>query len=404
MGWVAFWAAPLVLVALLQRVRSCHHRVRIRSIVVYLVVMSVILGATLHVVAWIAGAVVPPTEVLIVLWFAVLCRLTWTLWRDTVGRWGERYVRLARYRRTTGAAAPLPVRWIPVARFLLTALVFVPMLLAFIATHRCKLRDGMTPGSLLSLKYEHIRIPSTDDLLLDGWFIPDGKSERTIVICHGAGANKGNFAWFLPPLSRRGYNILMFDFRAHGSSDGRVTTWGIREAEDVIAAVAWLKANRPAAAGTIIGLGSSQGAMALALAAERDDRIGAMILDSPFVSHRELVRDKAGYVPIVGPLMADYLLMLMSWLGDADFLNVSAERAIAGMTRRPTMIIHGDEDIAMPREHSQRLYDAAGGPKAIWFGPGMHSNIVTTAPQAYAKRVLRFIELYCRAEARDVRP
>jgi hypothetical protein len=38
------------------------------------------------------------------------------------------------------------------------------------------------------------------------------------------------------------------------------------------------------------------------------------------------------------------------------------------------------------------LYDAAPGPRAIWFGPGPHSNIVTTAPDQYAEHVFSFLD------------
>ena len=49
-------------------------------------------------------------------------------------------------------------------------------------------------------------------LTLDGWFIPEAGARRTILICHGAGANKGNFIWFLGPLMNHGYSFLFFDF------------------------------------------------------------------------------------------------------------------------------------------------------------------------------------------------
>lgn len=35
---------------------------------------------------------------------------------------------------------------------------------------------------------------------------------------------------------------------------------------------------------------------------------------------------------------------------------------------------------------------AARGPRGIWFGPGPHSNVITTAPDEYAKRLLALPE------------
>src|SRR5690606_16177224 len=182
------------------------------------------------------------------------------------------------------------------------------------------------------------------------------------------------------------------DFRAHGASDGRTTTYGIRERLDVRAAVDWLKREHPAASRVIVGLGSSQGAMALALAAAEDPRIDAVILDSPFVSPRELVHEHAEAVPAIGPLVGDWLLALASLQTGTNFFSASAERAVASLGDRPVLVIHGEDDFLMPPSHAQRLHDAATGPREIWFGPGMHSNIMTADPSAYRQRVFGFLE------------
>lgn len=271
--------------------------------------------------------------------------------------------------------------------------MFFSLFLSTVVTHRCKLIDGQDPLSTFDMPFDHVRIPTPDGLVLDGWFIPhDPPSERTILICHGAGANKGNFIWFLGPLANHGYNVMFFDFRAHGGSDGRTTTYGIRERTDVMAAVDWLELRRPQLARVIVGLGSSQGSMALALAAADEPRIDAVILDSPFVSPRDLVHGKARCVPVLGPLMADLLLAEVSVQTGTDFFRVSAEEAVRRLKSRPVMVIHGDGDFVMPRSHAQRLHDAAAGPREIWFGPGPHSNIITESPNEYADRVLRFLD------------
>jgi len=160
----------------------------------------------------------------------------------------------------------------------------------------------------------------------------------------------------------------------------------------VIAAVNWLKQEHPSQSSIVVGLGSSQGAMALALAAAEDSRIDVVVLDSPFTSPRDLLYDKARHVPLAGPLVADWLLALASVQTGTDFFGVSAERAVASLHDRPVFVIHGDEDVMMPASQSQRLYDAAPGPKAIWFGPGPHSNIITTEPDEYGRRLFAFLD------------
>jgi len=391
-GNAVFLLAPVVLTSVLWwRFPRCR-RVRCRSVLVYVVVMSLLIWGALQLVAWIAMAKVPAREVAIVLWFAIAWRLAWELWSRTIGVWGQRHVRLARLRRRQGKRVRTVVRFIPWSRAALTAIIFAPAFLSCVVTHRCKLTDGYDPQTLFRMPFESVRIPTRDGPVLDAWFIPEPNATRTIIVCHGAGANKGNFILFLPPLARHGYNLALFDFRAHGSSEGRLTTYGIRERADVIAVVDWLKREKPAQSEKIIGLGSSQGAMALALAAAGDARIDAIILDSPFTSPRELAHHHAGHVPVVGPMVADLLLAAMSIQTATDFFTASAERAVAALGDRPVMVIHGDQDIGMPVSHARRLYEAATGPGELWLGSGPHSNIVTTVPGEYSKRVFAFLE------------
>ena len=207
------------------------------------------------------------------------------------------------------------------------------------------------------------------------------------------------------PFFHTGYNLVIFDFRGHGASDGHTITYGLRERYDVIAVVDWLKRHRPEQSRVVVGLGSSQGALALALAAADDPRIDAVVLDSPFVSLRELAHHHAGRIPLIGPALADLALASMSLQSGVNFFskNYSAEQAIARMGRRPVFIIHGEHDIVMPRSHATRLYQAARGPRQIWHGPGLHSNIVTTDPDAYARRVLGFLDTHLSA-SRPMRP
>jgi len=397
-GFWVFMLAPVVLGAvLLWRFPSCR-RVRYRSLFFYVVIMSLLIWGALEIVAYIASAKVPPVEIAIVLWFTISWRLAWAIWVRTVGQLGERWVRWARARRKRGEPIPFGIRLIRPGRAILTITIFFPLFLSTVVTHRCKLTDGQDPYSVFNIEYEKVSIPTSDGLILDGWFIGKDDSDRTIIICHGAGANKGNFIWFLGPLAYKDYNVVFFDFRAHGSSDGRTTTYGIREKLDVIAVVDWLKQERPRQSRVIAGLGSSQGSTALALAAGEDRRINAVVLDSPFVSPYELAMHHARRVPVAGPLMTNVLLGLMSIQTGTNFFSASTEEAIAVLGDRPVLVIHGEDDFVMPVSHSQRLYDAARGPREIWFGPGPHSNIITTDPDEYKKRLLKFLDTHLKPE------
>lgn len=381
---------------MLLRLTRGERRASLLALAGYLAFLIVLITAAMLIVAHIAGARVPVGEVAIVVWFALGLRLAWEVWTRSLGRLG---------RRAAGDDSPGAVRprgWLrrllPLARGAATCLLLVPAVLAIVLTQRFKLADGTNPQDTLGARYETAHVATRDGGVLEVWFVPEranlgrgAESERTIVICHGAGANKGNFIWFLPPLMFRGYNLVLFDFRAHGGSSGRSCTYGLREKEDVLAVVDWLRRARPAQSRRIVGLGSSLGALALARAAAEDERIETVILDSPFTSPRALAMQHSARVPLLGPALAAIVLHEMSWLTGADFWNDGAEAAVRAIAPRPILIIHGDDDVLMPRSHAQRLFDIAAGPREIWFGPGPHSNIITTAPDEYAERVFAFI-------------
>jgi uncharacterized protein len=388
-GSIAFLIAPPILAAILLRVRP---RLRVRPWVVagYLLLLTLLIGSAMLFVAYVASAQLAATEVAIVVWLTASLRLTWELWAYTLGRVGQRWVRWERRARTCGRRGRPLIRAIPVLRGVVSLAVFVPAALAFVLTHRFKLGDGTNPRTALHLSYQTVRIPTRDGLSLEAWFVPAPGAERTIVICHGAGANKGNFVWFLGPLAHHGWNLLLFDFRAHGGSDGRVCTYGIFESRDVQACLDWLSRERPDCAKRIVGLGSSLGSMALTLAAADDPRISAIVLDSPFLGPRDLARHHFSRLPVVGPFVAEAGLRWMSAITGADFLGTSAAEAVARFDR-PVLVIHGDDDWLMPVEHAQQLHAVAAGRREIWLGPGPHSNIVTTEPEEYARRVFDFL-------------
>ena len=74
------------------------------------------------------------------------------------------------------------------------------------------------------LPYEKVSFSTSDGVALKGWFIPSRTgSDRTLIMCHGWGDNKGYLlerSYFLNKTA--GFNLLYFDNRSHGESAGRV--------------------------------------------------------------------------------------------------------------------------------------------------------------------------------------
>ena len=146
----------------------------------------------------------------------------------------------------------------------------------------------LSPGDL-GLRFENVLFQvrnasaSGHNLHIAGWWIPHANAMgRCAILIHGyADAKVGAIAW-APLLHKLNLNVLAVDLRAHGESDGRYSTGGFFERDDLGQVIDQLIASRPNDAHNLMLFGTNLGAaVAAATAAERED-IRAVILESPF--------------------------------------------------------------------------------------------------------------------------
>ncbi len=339
-------------------------------------------------------------EVFWAVYFIIAWRLAWAVWVRTVGKLGERFSRWGRLvRRSSHMHKASPdgrVRLlsrvavlVKPMRFFAVLLVFAPLAMGSLI-HRLKIGNAEDFGHLDALPIERVTFETSDGLTISGWFLPDDSSDSTVVICHGSGANKGNFIEYLALFHDQGFSSLIFDARAHGDSDGHTSTFGLFETRDVRAAVDWLKRERPRKARHVFGLGSSMGAMTLVRAAADDDRIEAIVLDSCFASAPLLADQHTQRFGMLGRAYAKLVLASMSLHAGASMWDLDALEAIAKIAPRPVFLIHGEDDFVIPPVNLPLLFDAANEPKQKWLGPGLHSNILTADYYTYQTKVVDF--------------
>jgi dipeptidyl aminopeptidase/acylaminoacyl peptidase len=239
---------------------------------------------------------------------------------------------------------------------------------------------------------EEITFRTPDALTLGGWYLPCASARDLLIICHGYAMNRHELLDLAQALRERGHAVLLFDFRAHGSSGGVRSTIGYREAGDIIAAIDWAAAH-PALAGLPIGVaGISMGAAASLLAAAREPRIAAVAADSSFAALAESATGSLrvlchpAAVPL-GPLIIRFSEILTS-------ARIGINRpidAIAAIAPRPVLIIHDTEDHFIPVQNAFALHEAAGEPKALWVQPGRgHASLWLCRADDYVERLDQF--------------
>lgn len=269
------------------------------------------------------------------------------------------------------------------------------VILVYVNTHPPKYPLHIPP-SRYRVSYETVTFKSEDGIELKGWFVKPAAprpQSPAVIICHGVGANKSDFTDLAVSLSRRGYSVLLFDFRAHGESGGRRTSLGLHEQKDIAAAHDFVRARAEIDPKRIGIYGFSMGASAAILAAARSQVFSAIVADSPFTSLRDQARlaitgfYRLPSFPFLHLAVAGYEIYFQT---DVD--TVAPARVIHEVSA-PVFIIAADGDQLVPAESGRKLYSAAREPKELWIIPGAeHGASLASAGSRYEKRVGAFFD------------
>jgi pimeloyl-ACP methyl ester carboxylesterase len=144
-----------------------------------------------------------------------------------------------------------------------------------------------TPADF-GMAYRDAPLRTADGLQLAAWFIP-GERAESLVMVHGLGSNRGELLSLGADLHARGYNLLLLDLRAHGDSDGGLSTLGVKEVEDVRTAIDFLVRQPEVDPDRISIYGASLGGAVALQAAERLPQLNSVVVDSTFASARWVV-------------------------------------------------------------------------------------------------------------------
>ncbi len=137
----------------------------------------------------------------------------------------------------------------------------------------------------------------------DAWFFPGLKSAPTVILCPGYESSRGEILTLASALQDQQYNVVAFDFSAHGSSGGR-STLGFQEVAELRAAMDAV-ANRGDVDVNRFGLwGVNLGAYVALTEATNDRRVRAIAAESPYAHPKDMVavqvsRSGLGSIPLV---------------------------------------------------------------------------------------------------------
>jgi fermentation-respiration switch protein FrsA (DUF1100 family) len=243
---------------------------------------------------------------------------------------------------------------------------------------------------------EEVSFSSAEDKVrISGWFFAarDRQPGPAVVLCHGVWTGRRECLPLALRFRKAGYNVLCFDFRAHGMSDGRFTSVGHLETNDVIGAVQYLKQRREVDPVRIGVIGFSMGAAATIQAAARCTDIAAVVADSAYASFIDAAKYSFSVVTRVPHFpMAPLAMHWAKWIVHVDASQLRPIDVIGRIAPRPIMLTHGALDEIVPVRHAYTLFQAAEEPKELWIAPEAHHvGARDLDPEGYFRRVEGFL-------------
>jgi len=225
--------------------------------------------------------------------------------------------------------------------------------------------DGVEQPLAHPIAHQVVTMRAADGARLNGWFLhASGTAKATIVFLHGNTGNLTVHVPFVAWLPAAGYNVLAFDYRGYGRSEGKPSRQHV--IEDARTAYFYARSRKDVDPERMILLGQSLGAAnAIALAGLAPlPGLRAVVADSAFASYERIVGEKFLGLPYgVNRVLYSARGMLVS-----D--ELSPEQFVGKIAPVPLLLIAGDADDVVPASHSVLLYARAHDPKVLWIVHG----------------------------------
>lgn len=232
------------------------------------------------------------------------------------------------------------------------------------------------PPAELALPIERIEVTTDDSVRLVAWVIPAPIPDSAgvwMLICHG---NAGNISFGGRPLfyalaRQLGLNLLAFDYRGYGESEGTPSEKGLyRDAE---AAYRYLREERGAPAERIFLFGHSLGSAVAIELATRVEAAG-LIADAALTSIPDRGAELFPYFPV-------------RLLASSRFASIDK----VGRVTLPMLFLHPTADEVIPVTHGRRLVAAARPPAQLVELRGGHGDAYTVDEATYFGAIGDFI-------------
>lgn len=274
-------------------------------------------------------------------------------------------------------------------------------------------RKPLVPSAdVVSKTHEDVSFRATDGLLLKGWWFQTSQppangargeavatpADKAVVFVHGRGQNRIASSFrpdkIAPIFLARGWNVLLFDLRGHGESEGERYSLGQYEPRDIIAAISFAaeKSGIPKQRVAVIGesLGGGSAIMTVAL----DPTIGPIVTDSAYADAYTVVSEVGqNYTGLPSWFTPGIVLAGKLFFG-LDVASVKPVEVVRSHPERAWLFIQCAADPTVYPHHGTDLKAASANPNTeLWMVDGcLHVQAFTEHPAEWQQHVLTFLD------------
>lgn len=250
-------------------------------------------------------------------------------------------------------------------------------------------------------------VPSSDGVTLRTFRL-EARQEPPVavaVLVHGLFRSAMELEPVAAMLRDQGCECWLVELRNHGGSSRAPFTGGLRESDDVVAAVDHVRAQPGRATAPIVLFGVSLGTVAISLALPRIDGVAGVVLDSPIDDlaaaarrmlsfHRE--NDRRSFFAMSEPWQSAVIAALGAWSA-FDVADVSPSDVLATLPHDlPMLLIASGHDDRAPASTVERMFARLPMPDALkefWFAADAHhGDACRSAATDYAAHLQRLLQ------------
>ncbi len=248
----------------------------------------------------------------------------------------------------------------------------------------------ITNEELPAVPYQTVHLVTKDSLSLEAWYIPIDSSKGTVILIHALGGNKSNVLKQAYEFRYLGFNVMLVDLRAHGRSEGNITTMGFRESEDVKLAYEYILKKGEK---NIVLYGISLGSVVITKAFyDYNIQPSRVILEIPFSNFKRLIGVRGRMIGFPEKPFGSFMTFWTSIEQGFNGFKQDTYKYVQKINC-PVLMQCGETDIFASPEERDFIFEniASSQKKLVIYEHAIHQPLLDADPLKWRQEVSEFI-------------